>query len=241
MVHRVPTGRLFVAAALVCVVAMLASQCSSRTSAPVGSNSAAGASSSTLTATPGSAAPGARTLIGAPIQPVVSVKELMKYMIDPISDDIFDAVYWDSTKAGVVKHEPKTNDDWDRVQTGAVTLAEGVMLLKIPRPWTPEGDVNNSTGPNPPELSPTQIQAKLDKDPVLWQAKIQALRNSALEIMDVAKKEDPDALFVAMKDVDEACEACHLEYWYPGDAAAVMEWKNAKARFGKATPVPAHK
>jgi hypothetical protein len=52
------------------------------------------------------AAPG--SLIGAPITPVVSVKELMKFMIDPVADNIFDAVWWDSTKAGIVKHEPKT-------------------------------------------------------------------------------------------------------------------------------------
>ena len=165
----------------------------------------------------------------------------MKYMIDPVSDNIFDAVWWDTTKAGVVKHEPKTEEDWDRVRTGAVSLAEGIQLLKVPRPWTPPGDVNNSTGPNPPELSPAQIQAKLEKDPVLWEAKIQALRNAALEIVEVANKKDASALFSASDDVDQACEACHLEYWYPGDAAAVREWKNGKARFEKPAAAPAHK
>jgi hypothetical protein len=186
-------------------------------------------------------ASGPRSLIGEPITPVVSVKELMKYMIDPVSDNIFDAVWWDTTKAGVVKHEPKTEDDWDRVRTGAVSLAEGIELLKVPRPWTPPGDVNNSTGPNPPELSPTEIQAKLEKDPVFWEAKIQALRNAALEVVEVAKKKDVSALFSASADVDEACEACHLEYWYPGDAAVVREWKNGKVTFGKPAAAPSHK
>jgi hypothetical protein len=181
------------------------------------------------------------TLIGAPMTPVVSVKELMKYMIDPVSDNIFDAVWWDATKAGVVKHEPKTEEDWDRVRTGAVSLAEGIQLLKVPRRWTPPGDVNNSTGPNPPELSPAQIQAKLAKDPVLWEAKIQALRNAALEIVEVARKKDVDALFSASEDVDQACEGCHLEYWYPGDAAAVREWRNGKVRFDKPAPAPRRK
>jgi hypothetical protein len=182
-----------------------------------------------------------RPLIGAPIVPVVSVKELMKFMIDPISDNVFDAVWWDQTGNGVVKHEPKTQDDWDRIQTGAVSLAEGIELLKVPRPWTPAGDVNNSTGSSPPELSPAQIQAKLDKDPVLWEAKIQGLRNAALEVVEVAKKKDVNALFEAGEDIDEACEACHLEYWYPGDAAAVREWKNGKVRYANPSPAPSHK
>ena len=111
---------------------------------------------------------------------VVSVKELMRFTIDPIADNIFDAVSWDITKKGIVETVPKTDEDWEKVKIGAVTLAEGIYLLKIPRPMAPPGDLNNSTGPNPPELSPAQIQAKLDADPVLWDAKIEALRNAAL-------------------------------------------------------------
>ncbi len=96
---------------------------------------------------------------------VVSVKELMRYTIDPISDNIFDAVTYESTKKGVKEVFPKTDEDWEKVKIGAVTLAEAIYLLKLPRPFAPAGDVNNSTGPNPPELSPAQIQAKLDADP----------------------------------------------------------------------------
>jgi len=117
-----------------------------------------------------------------------------------------------------------------------VSLAEGSYLLKIPRRWTPPGDVNNSTGPNPPELSPTQIQAMVDKDPVLWNAKIEALRNVALEVLDIVKKKDVNELFAAGEDLDKACESCHLEYWYPGDRAAVDEDARQKARFEKREP-----
>jgi hypothetical protein len=169
----------------------------------------------------------------AEMAPVVSVKELMQFMIDPISDNIFDAVWWDTTAKGVVEHKPTTDDDWEKVRIGAVTIIEGIELLKVPRLFAPAGDVNNSTGPNPPELSPTEIKAKIDKDPVLWIAKIQALRNVGLEVLDVAKKKDVDALWHASADLDDACEACHLEYWYPGDKATVLREKKARAGFDK--------
>lgn len=167
------------------------------------------------------------------ITPVVSVKELMEHMIDPIADNIFDAVWWDTTAKGVVEHQPRTDEDWEKIRIGAVTLAEGIDLLKVPRPLAPEGDVNNSLGPNPPELSPTEIKAKIDKDPVLWIAKIQALRNVGLEVLEIVKKKDVDALWQAGGDLDEACEACHLEYWYPGDKTTVLEQRKARARFEK--------
>ena len=163
----------------------------------------------------------------------VSVRELMKYLIDPISDNIFDAVGTDISSKGTVETFPKTDEDWEKVKSGAVGIAEAAYLLKIPRPFTPAGDVNNSTGPNPPELSPTQIQAKLDADPVLWDAKIEALRNVALEVLEVVKKKDVNALFEAGEDLDKACENCHLEYWYPGDRKAVDEDAKQKARFEK--------
>jgi hypothetical protein len=164
---------------------------------------------------------------------VVSVKELMANMIDPIADNIFDAVWWEITAKGRVDHQPRTDEDWEKVKTGAVSLAEGIYLLKVPRPLTPPGDVNNSLGPNPPELSPTEIKAKIDHDPVLWDAKIQALRNVGLEVLEVVKKRDVNALFDASGDLDDACEACHLEYWYPGDKKAVDEYKKARVTFEK--------
>ena len=168
------------------------------------------------------------------MKPVVSVKELMRFDIDPASDFIFDAVQYDATLKGARDIYPKTDEDWEKVKIGAVSLAENVYLLKIKRPWTPKGDVNNSTGPKPPELSPEQIQAKYDKDPVLWDAKIEALRNAALEVMEVADKRDAKALFEASADVDMACENCHLEYWYPGDRAAVEDDKRQRARIDPA-------
>ena len=168
--------------------------------------------------------------VRTPMKAVVSVKELMRFTIDPIADNVFDAVSWDISKKGVVHTEPKTDEDWEKVKIGAVTLAEAIYLLKLPRPFAPPGDVNNSTGPNPPELSPSQIQAKLDADPVLWDAKIEALRNVALEVLEVANKKDVKELFQAGEDLDQACEACHLEYWYPGDRKAVDEDARQKAR-----------
>ena len=165
-------GSRLIAAASVLWVGVLASQCSPPPPPPASS----------------------QALLGE-MKPIFSVKELMAGMIDPIADNIFDAVHWNITAKGTIYTRPQNDADWEKVRVGAVSLAEGVYLLKVPRPWTPPGDVNNSTGPNPPELSPDQIKAKVDKDPVLWDAKIEALRNAAKEVMEIAEKRDAKALF----------------------------------------------
>src|SRR5262245_2386326 len=66
---------------------------------------------------------------------IVSVRELMQNIMDPLADNIFDAVGTDVTEKGVVDHKPTTDDDWAKVMQGAVLLAEGTNLLRVhPRP-----------------------------------------------------------------------------------------------------------
>ena len=155
------------------------------------------------------------------LKPIVSVKELMRDMLDPAADYIFDAVKVVYTNKGAVETSPKSEEDWNRIRFGAVTLVEGVYLLKIPRPFAPPGDENNSTGPDASELSPAQIKAKLEADPVLWNAKIEALRNVGLEVLEIVKQKKVDELWEAGGNLDQACESCHLQYWYPGDRAVL--------------------
>ena len=205
-------GRLVAFAALLFVGSVAWSQCSK--AAPP----------------PPSQARGAAPLASG-ITPLVSVKELMRDMIDPVADNIFDAVWWETTAQGSVEHRPRTDADWEKIRIGAVTIAEGIYLLKVPRLFTPPGDVNNSVGPNAPELSPAEIQAKLDHDPVLWDAKIEAVRNVAKATLEAVKGKDVTAVFQAGADLDEACENCHLEYWYPGDKETVLRERKARATF----------
>jgi len=157
------------------------------------------------------------------MKPVVSVKELMRDLIDPLADNIFEAVAVIKDKNGVRERKPTTQEDWDRIRIGGTAMAEAVYLLKIPRPFAPEGDFNNSVGPHAVELSPDQITAKLVKDPVEWNARIEALRNVGLQVLDIVKRKDVNELWDASENLDTACESCHRSYWYPGETPAYYD------------------
>jgi hypothetical protein len=163
------------------------------------------------------------------LKPVVSVKELMRDMLDPIADNIFDSVKVIETANGVEESLPRTDEDWEKIRVGATTIAEGAYLLKIRRPFAPEGDLNNSTGPDAVELSPAQILAKVQQDPVEWNARIEALRNVGLEVLDLVKRRDAKELWDASDNLDQACENCHRSYWYPGEDARFYEKLNRRA------------
>jgi hypothetical protein len=204
-------ARAAVAASLALSIGVLVSSCSSaKSSTPTTSGAAA-------TGQPASknAIPNTTPLLGD-MKPVVSVKELMEYMIDPASDYVFDSVKTLVQPNGkVIEIVPKTDEDWKKLQVGAVTMLEGIYLLKVQRPFAPAGDVNNSVGPDATELSPEQIVAKVNGDPVEWNARIEALRNVGLEVLEIVKKRNTKELWDASENLDEACESCHRSYWYP--------------------------
>jgi hypothetical protein len=207
---------------------------------------ATAASCSSATPAPAPAQPSKPELWGD-MKPVVSVKELMRDMIDPIADNVFDAVSTVTTRGQVIERAPKTDEDWDKIRIGGVTLAEGAYLLKVPRPFAPPGDENNSKGPDAGELSPAEIKAKVEADTVAWNAKIEALRNVGLQVMDIVKRRDVRELWDAADNLDDACESCHIMYWYPNQTALMdkldrrlneLYGSDMNARKSAPTPTP---
>jgi hypothetical protein len=191
---------------LVGIVSVMAFACSPSSGAPNDNVSSGGRAGATVTAQ-----------LWGEMRPVVSVKELMRDLIDPLADNIFNAVSTVSTEQGTIETAPTTEEDWDRIRVGAVTMAEAAYLLKVRRPFAPAGDLNNSVGPDAVELSPDQITTKVEKDPVEWNARIEALRNVGLQVLDIVTRKNVAELWDAAENLDIACEGCHRSYWYPGE------------------------
>jgi hypothetical protein len=165
--------------------------------------------------------------------PVLSVKELMEHIVDPIADWIFDAAVVDVSEKGTVETLPLTDEDWTRVERGALILAESANLLKMPRTMVPPGDESLKKQPGGPELTPAEIEAKVKKDPALWAKHADGLRDAALESLQIIKARDAQGLFNVGDKIDKACEGCHLEYWYPGDKKAVLEDQQKRVTYDK--------
>jgi hypothetical protein len=185
-------------------------------------------SATTTAATP--AAPS----LDSSLAPTLSVKELMEHIIDPTADWIFDAAVIDISHRGVTETKPLNEDEWLKVERGGWLLAESTNLLKIPRRIVPLEDEAKPHQPGDPELSPDQIHAKIEKDRALWYKYADGLRTAALDAVRIAKARDVDALFKAGDVIDQACEACHLEFWYPGDRKAVVKQQNSTVTFDPA-------
>ena len=167
------------------------------------------------------------------LTPVLSVKELMEHIVDPTADWIFDAAVIDISENGVVETKPLTDEDWLKVERGALILAESANLLKMPRTMVPAGDKSRNDAAGGPELTPAEIEAKVKQDPAMWNRHADGLRLAALEALKTVKARNADGLFDVGDKLDKACESCHLEYWYPGDKKAVLENQQKTVTYDK--------
>lgn len=181
-------------------------------------------------------APASNATPASPLTPVLSVRELMAHIIDPTADWIFDAAVIDVTAKGVTTTVPTTDEDWLRVERGVLLLAEASNLLKMPRAIAPPGAAA-STPVNPgepaPELSPAEIEARVNANRDLWNKLADEMRTVALASLTVVKTRNVEGLFQIGSDIDRACENCHLEFWYPGDKETVLADQKKKVTYGK--------
>jgi hypothetical protein len=176
------------------------------------------AAASQAAATPAAAKP-ATTTTAAPVGSVRfvgSVRDIMESMVEPSADKLFDSVAIDVNETGIHESKPETAEQWEELEHAAITLGEAVNLIKMAgRPMAPKGEMN--TDPEGPELAPVVIAAKVNRTRALWNKHANHLQDLAVKALTIVAKKDTQGLFDLGGDLDQACENCHLEYWYPDD------------------------
>jgi cytochrome c556 len=145
--------------------------------------------------------------------PTASVEEVMEFVVMPAAQRLWDSVAVNVTEQGIIEKAPKTDADWAEVRSDALTLAEMANALMIPgRRAAPVGAKSEYPGD---ELEPEQIEELREKNWGAWVAHAQVLHAAVLESVKAIDAKDKDALSNAGGTLDEACESCHLEFWYP--------------------------
>jgi hypothetical protein len=170
------------------------------------------------------AKPAAAKPAGQPVFRMVnSIQDIMEGIVAPSSDILFDAVATDITAQGVNEKKPTTDDDWERVEHAAIALVESMNMVKAPgRRVARPGEKTKSEGPDAPELTPEEITAKINGNRQLFLKYANELQTQAIKALEITRKHDVQGLFDIGEEIDNACESCHLEYWYPNDKQAKL-------------------
>jgi len=137
--------------------------------------------------------------------------------VDPSVDELWNAVGTVETAAGSETRIPKDDEHWNQLRAHALRLVEIGNLLRIPgrRAVPADGTVPGA-----------HIAGVLDHDEIAkavanewsrFQTYAHDFQVAAQGALRATRKHDAHALFEAGERLQEACEQCHVRFWYPGD------------------------
>jgi hypothetical protein len=144
-----------------------------------------------------------------------TVKDIMDSMVDPGADFIWGAVETVVSAKGVEEKAPRTDEEWKEVRRHAIMLLEATNLLQMPgRQVAKAGE--KADDPKV-ELGPEQIEDLINKDRASWIKYAHGLHDATMEAFKAIDAKDAEKLLDVGNGIDEACEKCHLQYWYPNE------------------------
>jgi hypothetical protein len=142
-----------------------------------------------------------------------SIEEIMESIVMPAAQAVWDAVAVSVTEKGIIETKPQTDEEWEKLRWQAVTLVEATNLLIVPgRRAAHPGAKSENPGA---ELEPEQIQALIDKQNPSFVAHAHVLHEAAMSALRAIDARNIDGISEAGGTIDEACESCHLQFWYP--------------------------
>jgi hypothetical protein len=152
----------------------------------------------------------------SPLKPIAGVQDVMASLIDPAADFLWESVSTTVTRGKTVEKQPHTDQEWAEVRRQAILLAEGANLIMMDgRHVVKEGSKLEDHG-TPGNLTAEESEQAIAKNRASFVAFAQALRDVGRSMLDAAEAKNPQGLIDAGDTMDQVCEGCHLQFWYPG-------------------------
>jgi hypothetical protein len=167
---------------------------------------------SSVTAQSGQAA----TPVASPLKPIAGVQDVMAGMIDPAADFLWESVSTTVERGKTVEKHPRTDAEWAEVRRQAIILAEGANLIMMDgRRVVKEGSHLEDHG-TPGNLTAEESEQAIAANRGAYISFAQALRDVGVSMLTAAEAKNPQGLIDAGDTMDQVCEGCHLQFWYPG-------------------------
>jgi hypothetical protein len=139
----------------------------------------------------------------------------MQSEVDPSADALWESVATISNEKGIEERQPRTDEEWAAVRRHAITVIEASNLLVMDgRRVVAEGKKLEDSEVEG-ILKPEEIQKAIDGDRASFVERAHALHSAGIAILAAIDSRNVPALSAAGGALDEACENCHLKYWYP--------------------------
>lgn len=151
----------------------------------------------------------------AQYQLTATIVDLMEGLIDPSADALWDSVAYIANAKGIEDRQPRTPEEWQAVRFQAVNLIEAANLLSMPGRVVAYDLPNASPKRGPGELSHAESQKLIDANHEGFVQFAHVLQSAGLLALAAIDAKNAQGLMDAGTTIDNACETCHVTYWYP--------------------------
>jgi hypothetical protein len=119
------------------------------------------------------------------LTPVASVKQIMKGIVGPAANVVFNAVSTTVSSKGTEEKAPQTEAEWETVGNSAAALIESGNLMLIGSRVVDKGD---------------------------WVKQSQAMMEAGRVALKAVQDKSADQLLASGEAVNMSCDGCHLKY-----------------------------
>ena len=161
----------------------------------------------------------------SPYRPTATIKDIMDSIVDPSADVLWESVATIVSAKGTEERRPKTDEEWANVRRNAIRLVEATNLLIMEgRHVAKPGEKSENPGI---ELEPEQMEKLMTDDRATFLKMAKGLYDAAMPALKAIDARNAEGLLDAGEGIDNACEQCHLKYWYPLDQQAAKAAEGA--------------
>ena len=130
-------------------------------------------------------APAAQASGPPPAAPVASVRQIMRGIVGPSANVVFESVSTTVSASGIEEKQPRTEEEWVAVGSSAAALIESANMLTI-------GGRAIDTGE--------------------WVAMSKAMADAGMTALKATEKKDPQGVLAAGEAINTSCDNCHRKY-----------------------------
>jgi cytochrome c556 len=151
--------------------------------------------------------------------PAPNLHELMKKVVAVQTQVIWDVgnnAQDDSGNPDPSKMKPA---DWTQVGAAAAKVKDAAQKLATASKVmaAAPGEKIDGEGGTPGAFGAKEVQKAIDANPKVFKAFATQLAGSMDELIVAAKAKNAKKLFDVSGRLDQECEGCHLQFWYPGE------------------------
>lgn len=144
-----------------------------------------------------------------------TIQDLMVAVVDPAADLLWESVGTELSKEGLVEKQPRTDEEWLAVRKQAIILVESANLLQIPGRAVVAAGGKLEDAHVPGILSPEDAQKAIRDDRAGFDKAAEGFHETASLALKAIDGRNVGGLLEAGSRMQQACENCHVKFWYP--------------------------